>query len=246
MVAEIISELEKKHSVVYESIADLGSGPACLARILHEQGRDKKVDCVDGMAEMIELGKERCGKEDVRNVQFHHAHLWKTGLQPKAYELVSCNNALQYNDQAENRDIERIVIESNRLLKEKGYLILALIPSTKPRDIQNLSQLIGRYGFTVNYADKAEVTGVDELSHKKRKTAMPVIVARKDADYSGEFIGEILPVYSPRKYAATGGQRQLTLFPPETERRMRRSTLTEKVYTAADGRQLVEVVRGWG
>jgi len=248
VVVNLIKYLEEADGTNYAAIADLGSGPACLARLLTEDGLERKVDCVDGMKEMVNLGKALCKKEGVKKVKFYNRKLWDTKLKANAYDLVTCLNALHYNDQQGDRDIEKILIEANRITKQDGYLIVGLIPSTphevKP-EIQNLSKAVERYGFEVKYDNMVSVEGVNENTKKKKKTKIPVIVAKKVREHTTSITGDVLPIYFPHQYVSTGGKKRVTLFDPKIERQRRKSRLIDKEYTSHKGLPLAQEVVSW-
>ncbi|MBW2966370.1 DEAD/DEAH box helicase family protein [Candidatus Woesearchaeota archaeon] len=247
VAVNLIKELEKANKIRYSSIADLGSGPACLARLLKEENLEKKVDCIDGMEKMIELGRRFCKEEDVENVKFYKRKMWDTKFKSRKYNIVTCLNALHYNDQEKDRDIEKILIEANRILKKDGYFIVGLIPSNKTdlkHDITNLSEAIGRYGFDVRYNNIIQVKGLNEKTGKKEYSKVPIIVAKK-INNSSEITGDIIPIYYPLHYVSTGGGRRITIFDEKEERRRRKRELVGKEYITHNGQSLTSEVKKW-
>lgn len=243
VIVRIIGELEKSHNAKYKGIVDLGSGPGCLGIILNEDSLDKKVDCVDGMSAMIKLGKKFC--KGIDTISFYKRYIWDTRLKAHNYDIVTCSNALHDNDQKKDRDIERTIIEANRLLKPDRYFILSIIPTTKETDMRNLGKALERYNFDVEYNNAIQVIGTDEDSGRKRVYKIPIIVGRKTDHTPLELQGDALKIYFPPEHKATGGRRGTYIFSPAKEKQLRKHILVDKQYLTTDGNELSSEVAKW-
>lgn len=120
---------------------------------------------------ILELEMQGYTKDDLRRV---HALLKKTNYDGKVhfqqanfvsdnfgnrYDVIITSQSLQYNDQTNNRDIERIVMNINRALKLRGHYLAILTGNsfsksfTKPIDFENFLKILNAYGFeVVNHA----------------------------------------------------------------------------------------------
>ena len=89
------------------------------------------------------------------------------------------------------------------------------------------------------------VEGVNENTKKKKKTKIPVIVAKKVREHTTGVTGDVLPIYFPHQYVSTGGKKRVTLFDPKIERQRGRSRLIDKEYTSHKGLPLAQEVVSW-
>ncbi|MFO7710701.1 MAG: helicase-related protein [Candidatus Woesearchaeota archaeon] len=242
IVASFLEALDK-NSVSTERIVDLGSGPACLARVLHEYGMQRYVDCVDGMQAMLDLGAEVVATEGVQGVRFFNRQAWDTGLIPGYYDVAACCNALHYNNQNTDRDVERIIMESNRLLSTNGYAAFTLIPKTDPQYVDNVAKLFERYSFNVTFADEVSLS-LENANGKKKNSQIPMIFGQKKADYLGDVIGDAVEVYTPFEHVATGGTKPLKIFTPQKEKQVQGFDTVSRSYSTKEG-SIAEVVNGW-
>ncbi|MFP4424178.1 MAG: helicase-related protein [Candidatus Woesearchaeota archaeon] len=243
IVASFLEALDK-NGVSTERIVDLGSGPACLARVLHERGMQRLVDCVDGMQAMLDLGAELAAAEGVQGVRFFNRKAWDTGLVAGYYDVATCCNALHYNNQNTERDVERIIMESNRLLSTNGYAAFTLIPKTDPQYVDNVAKLFERYLFNVTFADEVSLS-LENAHGKKKNAQIPMIFGQKNADYFGDLIGDALEVYTPFEHVATGGTKPLKIFTPQKEKQFQGFDTISRNYSTKKG-SIAEVVSRWG
>ena len=126
--------------------------------------------------------------------------------------LVASSYALQYNAQGfmHHRDVESILLETNRILVEGGYGIFALVnQATAKSDLETLQNtLLPGYGFSVIASE--EVTGHAIGNSKKEKKVMSgffLVIYQKDKVATGYVEDDGIFLYPPYKLLGTGGYR---------------------------------------
>jgi len=114
-----------------------------------------KIDHSKLNSQDLETIKKSLGSNDYMNaISFLNANFTSDPL-GNNYDAIIASQCLQYNDQANNRDIEKIIMNVNKSLKDNGHLLIALTGNsyeksfTKKQDVDNLIMLLDNYGFEV-------------------------------------------------------------------------------------------------
>lgn len=168
-------------------VLDWGNGTACLARIAKEDGKTG-IYCLDNMKEMYEKARIKCLEQGVYTEDMIDDFLMigdarDMPFEDESFDFVTSSHALQYNAQGfdRKRDIETILLETNRVLKKRGYGILVLPnQATSSKDLKNMKQLIKEYGFEEWMVKHIEGHGYNEETKKKNKaSSYHILVFRK-------------------------------------------------------------------
>ncbi|MEM4242861.1 MAG: SNF2-related protein [Candidatus Woesearchaeota archaeon] len=201
MITEIIHSLEERDNAKYNSILDWGCGLACLQRVI-----GRPIVNLDADLKSLEMGKKAANQGE-----FVHADMRKSGLPDKKFDIVTSSYALQYNAQGYEykRDIEQILLETNRVLKDRGYVIFGLPNnSTKKEDVALLvDKFLPKYGFKVVLTDY--VKGYAQNGGKSTEVfkGVHIIVAQKGQNVKTLQEGlEDDVIYSPYVKVGTGGR----------------------------------------
>jgi superfamily II DNA or RNA helicase len=110
----------------------------------------------DFSEEEIERAREKLRRHDVmRNLEFLVADFTKDDF-GKDYDAIVTSQCLQYNNQVNDRDIEKIVVNVNRALRERGNYLSVLTSNTRKgpsttnqHDVENFEKILGLYGFEI-------------------------------------------------------------------------------------------------
>ncbi len=211
-IAALIRQLGK------ERILDWGCGTACLARTLKRQ-----VHNLDAMPEMIEAGKRICLEAglyspETANGFFHVGNAKKMPFPDSSFEIVSSSYAIQYNAQGyqHKRDIEHILLETNRVLAENGYGILALPnQATTEDDIEALTKrMLPSYGFRVVLSEFVTGHAINpETGREKKVFAGFYLIAFQKTATTTQLMsgGEDVFIYSPYKRLGIGGTKEIEM-----------------------------------
>ncbi len=115
----------------------------------------RELEMEDVSPESLEKAADLLRREDyMRRLEFVHANFVRESY-GGPFDVVVASQSLQYNDQSENRDIERITMGVNRSLREGGHYLVALTGNTftnsftRPQDIANVLKILDMYGFEV-------------------------------------------------------------------------------------------------
>jgi len=169
MIEEIISSIENSGYKI-NSILDIGSGTSILARIC----KDRPVVSSDASEYMLLKGQELMKQEkgnpgkyydalssdfsldnlvhDIEEGENIHlrARAQKMPLPDESIDFVSSSYALMYNQQGfGRRDVERIILETNRVLKMNSYGVFVLPNKSKSENLEKFSEMLSNYGFNV-------------------------------------------------------------------------------------------------
>jgi len=221
-IAKIIYTLREETGKPLKDILDWGCGTACLARTMKEP-----VHNLDAMSEMIEVGKEKCTELGIYDGKiddyFHIANAREMScFKDKSFDVVVSSYSLQYNAQGweHRRDMEEIMVETNRILKDNGYGIFALAnQATSQNDIKAITEeLLPMYGFEVVFSDYVTGHAVREETGRENKVfqGVHIIVYQKKEDKKGlQGADTEIFIYSPYKQIGIGGIRERELFRQE-------------------------------
>ncbi len=221
-IAKIIYTLREETGRPLKDILDWGCGTACLARTMKE-----KVHNLDAMSEMIEVGKDKCEELGIYDGKvddyFHIANAREMScFKDKTFDVIVSSYSLQYNAQGweHRRDMEEIIAETNRILKDNGYGIFALAnQATSASDIKAITEeLLPMYGFEVILSDYVTGHAIREETGRENKVFQGVhlIVYQKKEDKKG-LQGEDTKIfiYSPYKQIGIGGVREKEMLRQE-------------------------------
>ncbi|USN45263.1 MAG: DEAD/DEAH box helicase family protein [Candidatus Woesearchaeota archaeon] len=219
-IGQAIMSLEEAAQTPLNAILDWGSGPACLSRVLSQlPGKERRVvHNLDAMKELLAQGitvareKELYGE---RAEEFFHEGNARdmTMFQNGQFDIVSSAYAIQYNAQGfeHKREVEEILAETNRVLRQGGFGILALPnQSSMPEAVEALTKdLLPRYGFKVLFNPKDPVTGHtrNEVSGRQNKVFQGsyIIIFQKERE-EHELVGESdIFLFAPYKTLGVGG-----------------------------------------
>jgi SAM-dependent methyltransferase len=138
------------------------------------------------------------------------------------YDAVVASRCLHYNDQNNNRDIEKIVLGMNKALKPRGHSIIVLAGGgngcgiTEADDIQSLREILGDYHFDIE--DCRIIEGKSE-KNKIVLSPFPYLHAIKNGQASGLIERpeqECPKMYRPLVEVLTGGKRVLEVPSEQT------------------------------
>lgn len=234
-IAQIIYSLEKSSGEKFEDILDWGCGTGVLARIIGRpitnmdadsrmlQKAEEEIRKLEGLQPEIYANKNKANvfkKGDARRMPFDNA----------SFDLVASTYALQYNaqgcpsqiiDSTEiRRDIEEILLETNRVLRLEKYGILALPnQATTQKDLDVLtSNLLPAYSFEVKMCEKVKGRAKEKSkANDKDKTkdvfsGYYLILFQKTGEAEGlhKNGSQASPiVFPPYKLIGTGGYKDL-------------------------------------
>lgn len=214
-ITEAITAIEEETGRSLGSILDWGCGTACLARILR-----RPIQNLDAIDDMIEIGKEKCRELAIYNPAtiddyFHVGNAKEMPFTDRQFAVVSSSYAIQYNAQGyeHRRDIEKILLETNRVLKDQGYGILALANQvTTPEDIEAFTNvLLPRYGFNVIYKNYITGHAINPDSGREKKVFQGffLLVYQKTEDKNELQGGDGTFIFSPYKKLGIGGLKEV-------------------------------------
>jgi len=148
-IARLIEGAEKSEGRGFEMIADLGSGPACLARALK-----RPVTNVDAMLIQLYEGRYRCELQGINGTYVHTTMQDLSSMQSGSFDWANASHSLMYNAQTRvdgnyKREIEDTLIEVNRILKQGGYfsILLPYQHGQGEQYAQTLKGALEMYGF---------------------------------------------------------------------------------------------------
>ena len=149
------------------------------------------------------------------------------------YNVVITSQCFQYNNQADNHDIERIVLNVNRSLRLRGHYLCVLTSNsftrsfTTEKDFENVCHVIDSYGFDIKEAKQLQGKAA------KGVVATPpfyFIHATKTRNHTGGLVdfGDGFEIYLPYVTVLTGGRKyersskyeRMLFNPPKKERRI--------------------------
>lgn len=238
LVAQVITSLEEKNSVLYKKILDWGSGTCCLDQIM--KNGIVSLDRDHGML------KE--GRNKVKGARCVQANMRYAPFRSGSFDVVTSIYALQYNAQGhmDRRDVEEILLETNRVLTERGYAIFALPnQATSERDFTSFrDKFLPDYGFNVLFADFVSGGNLDPVrnTYQKEFEGAYIVLAQK-----GENRTELAPggggiIYSPVFAAAAGGSKNICMdaSPPRGRDKEKKPS---NVFMTKSGMQLDKVIK---
>ena len=144
----------------------------------------------------------------MKNLEFRQANFTKDDF-GNDYDIVITSQCLQYNDQTDNRDIEKIVMNINHSLKKGGHYLTVLTGNTfnnsftKPQDVNSFVEILENYGFNLESAEHIQGKSRDKVVLKP----FHFIHAVKEREHNKGYAPfEIIPpMYIPSIIVLTGG-----------------------------------------
>tara|TARA_Y100000310_G_scaffold2130_1_gene2660 strand:- start:967 stop:3510 length:2544 start_codon:yes stop_codon:yes gene_type:complete len=249
VIKEVISTIEGQEGAL-ENILDWGCGSACLARILR-----RPITNLDALPQMLKKGKEKCKEEGIYNGQeFVEGNARNMPFDDGSFDLVSSAYALQYNAQGyqHRRDIEEILLETNRILRPEGFGILALpnqaigTSTDICKPTEQLDALIERYGFKVRYSDFISGYTEDQSENKKVKVfnGFQLTLFQKEegaSELNADYQDDVF-IFSPYKLLGVGGRKRESQ--KGTDNGRGRETQLSSYFEGRDGNGIAGSING--
>lgn len=240
LVAKTVNELEKHGKL--KQIVDFGCGPSAnIARALN-----RKIINLDASQEMLDLAKKAC--EEYRlDCEFVKSFMQNTLFENSYFDLVIASNSLNFNrNTAHEREIEDVLLETNRILRQGGYFIVTFPYGrcVSEKDFKNLTELTKNYGFNPIVSDVFK--GIDKKG-KAISHAYMLVASKTQAKKGYENVSYNL--FSPPKYVVSGGKKLLRLqgelynLLKQKEREGDKKTLLDIKYVTKDGKNLEDVLK---
>lgn len=186
--------------------------------------------------------REQLNKASLDNLEFKVAN-FVTEDYGKVYDAVITSQSLQYNDQQNNRDIERALIRINHALP-KGKHYLAVLTAnhcktscTTPKDFENFLKLLPEYGFKIVIADMPE----GRIGDKCMQSPFYFVHAIKEKEYRGDELvrkEKPLPMYCKEFFVLSGGAVQERVEVNGRAKQVKLSPLPTH-YHGLEGKQLI-------
>lgn len=177
---QVIEGLRSGQKSQFNLIADAGSGPLILDRIMKQDSNaseELRVISIDINKHMLESGiteMQRMGYPVDRNLVVNRS-MSNTGIRDGACDGAVCSLAFHYSSSSEDRG--KILAEANRILRTGGYYFITLPESyVSPEQYRAFCKALRKFGFEVdkNISGKAKA-----LDHKDVPFEIWLIAARK-------------------------------------------------------------------
>lgn len=243
LISEAVTEIEKKSGRL-ECIADFGCGPeANVARALN-----RPIINLDASREMLAKTEKIC-KEYNLECKYIHSFMQTTPFKDYSLNAIIASNSLNFNrNKKDDREIENIIAESNRILKPEGYFIITFPNgrSVSEKDFNNLTILIEDYGL------KPLVSDVFKGINEKGKTVFKgsyLLIAKK-IEEKNEYSNFKYDLFLPREYVLSGGEKftKLTgelynLFRQRKDEYQVKDKSPSLIYVTEKGQNLKELLK---
>jgi hypothetical protein len=169
---------------------------------------------------MVEAGKEDCEKLEGENQDKYqqrknvfindNAKNMGKHFEPGSLDLITSSFALQYNAQGweHKRDIEEILLATNKALKDDGYGIFILPnQATEESGFEGLKQLVGLYGFDIVVGERITAHGTNPESNRQNQITDFYLLLYTKNENATELVegGDDIVVYLPYKKRGIGG-----------------------------------------
>jgi len=240
LVGETVRELERKGQNL-ESIVDFGCGPvANIARNLN-----RPITNLDASKKMLERAKKVCEKYKIE-CKYVKSFMQTTPFKDSSMDTIISSNSLNFNRNIESeREVEDVLLESNRILRKEGYFIVTFPKgrSVSEKEFEKLTKLTEKYGFSPIVSDTFK--GLDK-DGEPVFTGTYMLVAKK-----GENKNEYSPfddyrIFLPQKYVMSGGEK-LSRLSGDLYRLFRQKSeevgKTPLYYVTSKGQSLKDVLK---
>ncbi len=197
LIKHVISGLEEERGKPFRDILDLGCGTGIVSRIL-----ERDITNLDLDAEMLEecrrLGHGKCVRGRITNLPF----------ESRSFDLLTASYSFFYLKQREEeRELERALLESNRVLRNNGYLISTLVRTTTDRDLDLVGNSLEDYGF--NLLIKDYFRGLKENGTKSKFKGVYLLVGRKENN-TKSLAENSFEVFKPRTHCVSRAHSRVT------------------------------------
>lgn len=157
-------EVTKKYLKNTDIVLDYACGTGITTIELCENVKD--INAIDISENMINIGKEKSEKRNIKNIQFNVMDIYDEGLQKGSFDVIIGFNILYFI-----RDIDNVIKRINELLKPNGIFIsttdclgekksiitaiecllskMGIIPYIKMLKRNELKELIKKYDFSI-------------------------------------------------------------------------------------------------
>jgi len=201
LVAETVREIEIKGENL-ESIVDFGCGPvANIARNLN-----RPIINMDASKKMLDGAKKVCEKYNIK-CKYVKAFMQDTPFSNTSIDTIIASNSLNFNRNTESeREVEDVLLESNRILKQKGYFIITFPKgrSVSEKEFEKLTKLTEKYGFNPIVSDVFK--GIDKDGNVIF-TGTNMLVAQKCENKKGYGSFDGYRIFLPQEYVISGGEK---------------------------------------
>ncbi|MDO8599752.1 MAG: helicase-related protein [bacterium] len=154
LIRQIIEEYEAQTEPLTQ-IVDQGAGPGCGIRALK-----RSMTAVDLSPKMLAVAQRevrQLNRREQLGVQLRTVErpIQACGLRDASAQLAVASYVLQYAQQPREpnetvpREIEDIILESNRILRENGLWIVALPYNLREELVRRFERVVASYGFEI-------------------------------------------------------------------------------------------------
>lgn len=251
LIRRIIETIERRGRRPLARIVDQGAGPGCAIRMLK-----RSMTAVDLSERMLAVAQEEVDRLNSAEgtalaLERVARPLHDCGLPDAHVDLATAAYVLQYAQQLrkpetpEDRELESITMETNRILRRGGYWIVALPYNVNGRMIQRFETMVASYGFDVLPASGFyKPTHAEDRDGKPRRpngqfTGAWITVARKRAN-ARELVAPAPQGLTFRKVVISGGKHKI-VRPKRQKRFLPPMRITE--FAHASGRRIEELLR---
>jgi SAM-dependent methyltransferase len=169
-------------------VVSVGDGRAYFSRAANRPSIGVDID-----KKWLEQGKRDCEKKKIP-YEFVHASATDTTLPDNLADVVVNAYSIFYLGQDEQRnEVESAIVESNRILKDDGRLMLALPCSIDDKVINRWNENMPEYGFTPNL-----YLGPNQTKNNGMKNGVHILGYQKTEDVR-ESLGKDLSFYLNRE-----------------------------------------------
>ncbi len=194
LLKKIVERLERK-GVSLNNLLDLGCGTGVVSRVL-----GRSMINLDYDARMLDT----CGLNGFGIGPRVQGFMTCLPFRNDQFDLVSASYSIFYNRQEGNRrEIEKIFMEMNRVLRDQGYALISLTRTTKQRDVNTIGEIMNAYGFNVLLNDFFVGYGTDKRN--SRFLGAYVLLAQKGPAQE-DYVKGSFTVYESTRYSVSRGQ----------------------------------------
>ncbi len=242
LIKRVVEGLEGR-GIVFRDLLDAGCGTGVVSRILGRKMTNLDLDERMLYPENLYPGKQFFGtgprvKGQMTCMPFPDG----------SFDLSVFSYSLFYAQQSgDEREIEKILLENNRVLRPKQYTIITLERTTKESDFEKIRDAVDSYGFKNLVADF--FFGYAEGGIRSDFKGVYLVVARKKADKKAYSRGGF-SAYLPSKYRVSRAHSRKILTSDSLASRGPRVKVFQEVYSkdyktqgGASINRLIEIAR---